>query len=110
VLTTGFSAEHEDISADLDLFGKLIKRTRGVRQLGSAALEACYVAAGRLDGYYRRGLSVWDVTAGSLIVEAAGGKVTNYQGDSLNLQDTEIVASNGFLHPSLVHGTSSDGS
>ena len=110
VLTTGFSAEHEDISADLDLFGKFIRRTRGVRQLGSAALEACYVAAGRLDGYYRRGLSAWDVAAGSLIVEVAGGKVTDYQGGKLNLQDAEIVASNGFLHPSLVHGTSSDGS
>lgn len=109
VLTTGFSTEHEDISADLDVFGKFIRRTRGVRQLGSAALEACYVAAGRLDGYYRRGLSVWDVAAGSLIIEAAGGKVTDYQGDKLSLQGTEIVASNGFLHPSLVHGISSDG-
>jgi myo-inositol-1(or 4)-monophosphatase len=79
-----------------------------VRQLGSGALDLCYVAAGRLDGCFERGLSAWDVAAGVLIVEEAGGKVTDYQGREFDLEGTEMVASNGRLHPSLVSVTSGD--
>jgi myo-inositol-1(or 4)-monophosphatase len=107
LLATSFShAEEEDMSVGLDLFGRLTNLTRGVRQLGSGALDLCYVAAGRLDGCFERGLSAWDVAAGMLIVEEAGGKISDYQGGEFDLEGTEMVASNGSLHPALVSVTS----
>ncbi|HEX5912321.1 MAG TPA: inositol monophosphatase family protein, partial [Rubrobacter sp.] len=75
---------------------------RGMRRLGSTALDLCYVASGRIDGYYERGIWTWDLAAGSVILEEAGGKLTNYQGGVLDLDGREIVASNGRLHPSIV--------
>ncbi len=107
LLATGFSSEREDMAAALDLLARFTGLTQGVRQLGSAALETCYVASGRLDGCYRRGFSAWDVAAGTLIAEEAGGKVTDYRGRKLDLgSGTEIVASNGLLHPPLTSVTS----
>jgi len=73
-----------------------------MRRLGSAALDLCYVAAGRLDGYYERGVKAWDIAAGTLILREAGGKATNYSGHELDLEIGEVVASNGPLHPHLV--------
>jgi myo-inositol-1(or 4)-monophosphatase len=108
LLATGFSSEREDMAAALDLLARFTGLTQGVRQLGSAALETCYVASGKLDGCYRRGFSAWDVAAGTLIAEEAGGKVTDYRGRKLDLGGTEIVASNGLLHPSLTSVTSED--
>jgi myo-inositol-1(or 4)-monophosphatase len=61
-----------------------------------------YVASGRLDGYYERGIWPWDLAAGSVILEEAGGKLTDYRGGVLDLDGREIVASNGRLHPSIV--------
>jgi myo-inositol-1(or 4)-monophosphatase len=72
-----------------------------VRRSGSTALDLCYVASGRLDGYYERGIWAWDIAAGSLILEEAGGKVTDYRGGELDLEGREIVASNGALHPAM---------
>jgi myo-inositol-1(or 4)-monophosphatase len=60
------------------------------------------VASGRIDGYYERGIWPWDLAAGSVIVEEAGGNLTNYRGDVLDLDGREIVASNGRLHPSII--------
>jgi myo-inositol-1(or 4)-monophosphatase len=73
--------------------------------LGSAALDLCYVASGRLDGYYERGVHEWDVAAGALIVEEAGGKVTDYRGGTLDLGGRAVVASNGRLHPAMIELT-----
>ena len=70
--------------------------------MGSAALDLCYVASGRLDGYYERGIWPWDLAAGGVILEEAGGKLTNYRGDVLHLDGREIVASNGHLHPAMI--------
>ncbi|HEX2098512.1 MAG TPA: inositol monophosphatase family protein [Rubrobacteraceae bacterium] len=108
LLASSFSSDREDISASLDLFGKFADRTQGVRQLGASALDLCYVAAGRLDGCYERGFSAWDVAAGILILEEAGGRATDYQGDEFDLQSQEVVASNGPLQASLVSVTSGD--
>jgi myo-inositol-1(or 4)-monophosphatase len=69
--------------------------------LGSTALDLCYVAAGRLDGYYERGIWEWDLAAGALILEEAGGKVTDYRGGALDLEGRQIVASNGALHAAM---------
>ena len=108
LLATSFSHTQEDISVGLDLFGRLASLTRGVRQLGSGALDLCYVAAGRRDGCFERGLSAWDVAAGMLMVEEAGGKVSDYQGGEFDLEGAEMLASNGPLHPALVSVTSGE--
>jgi myo-inositol-1(or 4)-monophosphatase len=108
LLATGFPYNRQDMQTVLDLFGHFAVLSQGMRRLGSAALDLCYVAAGRLDGYYERGVWPWDIAAGTLILEEAGGKVTNYQGRRLDLGGREIVASNGPLHPSLISVTSGD--
>lgn len=107
LLATGFPYDRDEVPVVLDLFGRFAILTQSMRRLGSAALDLCYVAAGRLDGYYERGIKAWDIAAGVLILEEAGGETTNYGGHQLNsLQSGEVVASNGLLHPELVRITS----
>ena len=106
LLATGFPYDRQAIQPTLDLFGRFAVLTQSMRRLGSAALDLCYVAAGRLDGYYERGVWPWDIAAGGIILEESGGKATDYQGHKLDLEGGEIVASNGQLHPSLISVTS----
>ena len=73
-------------------------RTQGVRRTGSAALDLCYVACGRVDAFWEFGLRPWDVAAGALIVTEAGGHVTNLEGSALDLDARKNLASNGKLH------------
>ena len=80
-----------------DYFG-----TQGVRRAGSAALDLCYVAAGRLDGFWEFNLNSWDTAAGVLIVEEAGGKVTRFNGEPFEINSRETLASNGVVHPALM--------
>jgi myo-inositol-1(or 4)-monophosphatase len=101
LIVTGFPYDRAEIPEALELFGRFAATTRGMRRLGSAALDLCYVASGRLDGYYERGIWPWDLAAGGVILEEAGGKLTNYRGDVLHLDGREIVASNGHLHPAM---------
>ena len=101
LVATGFPYDRAQMPEALELFRRFAVITRGMRRLGSTALDLCYVAAGRLDGYYERGIWAWDIAAGSLILEEAGGKVTDYRGGELNLEGREIVASNGELHPAM---------
>ena len=108
LIATGFPYDRAKMSAALGLFGRFVALSRGMRRLGSTALDLCYVASGRLDGYYERGIWAWDIAAGSLILEEAGGKVTNYRGGKLNLGDREIVASNDALHPAMTELTAED--
>ncbi len=105
LIVTGFPYDREEVPAALDLFGRLSMRTQSMRRLGSAALDLCYVAAGRLDAYYERGGYAWDVAAGSLILEEAGGKITDYKGRPFETEGKEVLASNGTLHPVLVEFT-----
>jgi myo-inositol-1(or 4)-monophosphatase len=106
LLGTSFADRPEELEAGLDLFGRFAGLARGVRRLGSGALDLCYVAAGRLDGCYEQGFSAWDVAAGVLIIEEAGGKVTDHRGGGLDAEDSEgLVASNGPLHPDLIRVT-----
>ena len=109
LIATGFPHDRDKMPEALDLFGRFAALTRGMRRLGSTALDLCYVASGRLDGYYERGIWAWDIAAGSLILEEAGGKVTNYRGSELDLEGREIVASNGALHPAMTRLTDEDG-
>jgi myo-inositol-1(or 4)-monophosphatase len=109
LIATGFPYDRTEMPEALELFGRFAALTRGMRRLGSTALDLCYVAAGRLDGYYERGIWPWDIAAGGLILEEAGGKVTDYRGGELDLKGREIVASNGHLHPAMTKLTGEDG-
>ncbi len=105
LLATGFPYDRDEVPAALELFGRFAVRTQSMRRLGSAALDLCYVAAGRLDGYYERGVKAWDIAAGTLILREAGGMATNYSGHELDLEIGEVVASNGLLHADLLRVT-----
>ena len=75
-----------------------MRQSRAVRRLGSAALDLCYTAAGRFDAFYEESLQSWDIAAGALIVEEAGGRVTGTRGEPFTAHAGHVVASNGHLH------------
>ncbi|MBI4004228.1 MAG: inositol monophosphatase [Candidatus Omnitrophica bacterium] len=103
LLATGFSAKfrrHPQPYARW--FHALESRTQAVRRMGSTALCLAYVAAGWLDGFYERDLWPWDVAAGLLLVEEAGGRVTDFDGRSVVLSDGRVAASNGWIHEELL--------
>ena len=102
-MVTGFPYTYMDTeNSPLDLFSKLVRRGIPVRRLGSAALDLCWVAAGRFDGFYEHKLNAWDSAAGFILVEEAGGKVTNLKGDYYNPYEPGIIATNGLSHDELV--------
>lgn len=74
----------------------------GVRRMGSAAIDLCYLAAGRFDGFWEYGLKSWDIAAGKIILEEAGGTITNMDGSRLNPKKEELLASNGLLHQTMM--------
>jgi len=104
VIATGFHyRRHELPASNLDNFVKLALKVRGMRRMGAAAVDLAYVAAGRLDAFWELHLSPWDVAAGGLLVEEAGGRTTDLKGDRCWLEGGEIVASNGTaLHERLL--------
>ena len=102
-LVTGFPYTYLDApNGPLQVFEKFIRKGIPVRRLGSAAIDLCWVAAGRFDGFYEHKLSAWDSAAGFIIVEEAGGKVTDLKGDYYNPYQPGIIASNGKIHDELV--------
>ena len=109
LIATGLPYDRAEMPEALELFGRFAATTRGMRRFGSTALDLCYVAAGRLEAYYERGIWPWDLAAGSVILEEAGGRLTNYRGDKLDLAGREIVASNGRLHSAMTRLTGEDG-
>jgi myo-inositol-1(or 4)-monophosphatase len=102
ILVTGFSYDFTRREQQAEVWRAFLTRVQAIRQTGSAALNLCYIAAGRLDGYWERGLSPWDVAAGALIVTEAAGLVTDMRGGSYRSNDREILASNGKLHGKLL--------
>lgn len=103
LLATGFPYSiRETPRNNLAEFAAFSLRCRGVRRMGSAVLYFCYVAAGRLDGYWELRLGPWDAAAGALIVEEAGGRVTNLEGGPLDLERPAVVASNGVIHDEML--------
>lgn len=101
-LVTGFPYTYLDApNGPLNVFERFIRRGVAVRRLGSAAIDLCWVACGRFDGFYEHKLHAWDSAAGFLIVEEAGGKVTNLDGEPYSPYKPGIIASNGVLHEEL---------
>lgn len=83
-------------------FGDFVLRAQAIRRCGSAALDLCYVACGRFDGFWELKLKPWDVAAGTLIVAAAGGKVTDFKGGEFRTDLPETLASNGLIHEAMI--------
>lgn len=103
LLVTGFAynlAEAED--DNLGHFTDFTRKARATRRTGCAALDLCYVAAGRFDGFWELGLRPWDMAAGVLAIEEAGGRVSRFDGSPFDLDVPEIVASNGRIHDAMV--------
>ncbi|MCA9772210.1 MAG: inositol monophosphatase, partial [Myxococcales bacterium] len=99
LVATGFPYYRRERAKELlALAGEFMQRTTGIRRAGAAAWDLANVACGRLDAFWEEGLSSWDVAAGSLIIEEAGGRVSDYQGAPLDLYGPSIVATNGRLH------------
>ncbi|MBH8571798.1 inositol monophosphatase [Nostocaceae cyanobacterium CENA369] len=104
LLVTGFAYDRRETSDNnYAEFCHLTHLTQGVRRSGSASLDLAHVACGRVDGYWERGLSPWDIVAGIILVQEAGGKVTAYDGSPLKIETGRILATNGYLHDSLSH-------
>jgi len=100
---TGFMHEIEwMVEANIKHFGKFIRRARAVRRDGSAALDVCYVACGRFDGFWELGLNPWDTAAAVLILKEAGGQVTTFSGDEYSIYIKEILASNSIIHGQMM--------
>lgn len=100
LLATGFAYDRQKSpETNYKEFTYFTHLTQGVRRGGSAALDLCFVASGRLDGYWERGLQPWDLAAGSLLVTEAGGQVTAYDRTPFDLYSGKVLASNGHIHP-----------
>ncbi|MBI4887145.1 MAG: inositol monophosphatase [Acidobacteria bacterium] len=103
LLVTGFPYDVHQQTGDLvALFGAFLGRARAVRRLGSAALDLCYVAAGRFDGFWEQHLKPWDVAAGALIVEESGGRITGMDGTLFDAAVAHLAASNGRVHDQML--------
>ncbi len=108
LLITGFPYDiRESQVNNLGLFNHIIMKAQAVRRDGSAALDLAYLAAGRFDGFWELKLHPWDIAAGAIIVEEAGGTVTNFSGGRMGLDAFEVLATNGRIHDALLSEISS---
>lgn len=102
-LVTGFPYTYLDApNGPIQVFEKLIRKGVPVRRLGSAAIDLCWVAAGRFDGFYEHKLQAWDSAAGFLMVTEAGGKVTDFEGKPYSVYQPHLLATNGHIHDELL--------
>jgi myo-inositol-1(or 4)-monophosphatase len=103
LLVTGFPySVHEELDEVLAVFRDFVGRARAIRRLGSAAIDMCWVAAGRMDGFWEAGLQPWDAAAAALLVREAGGRVTEFDGAPWQSSSPTITASNGTLHDEML--------
>lgn len=102
LLATGFPSRKRHASPNIHFYQEFTLRSHGVRRAGSAALDLAYVAAGRLEGFWEFNLNPWDTAAGILLVEEAGGRVTDFKGRHFRIDSHEILASNGDIHEELL--------
>lgn len=107
LVATGFPYDvHRRLDDRLRLFNHMVGRARGIRRDGAAAIDLAYVACGRLDGFWEESLKPWDVFAGALMIEEAGGRLSRFGGEPLGLDVEETLASNGRIHDQLVEAIS----
>jgi myo-inositol-1(or 4)-monophosphatase len=103
ILVTGFPYNiHQNPYNALEKFVSFTRKARGIRRLGSAAIDFCYVARGVFDGFWEVYLNPWDICAGKIIVEEAGGIVTNFNGEEIGIDSKQILASNKKIHNDMV--------
>lgn len=102
-LVTGFPYTYINMpNGPLEIFERFIRKGVPVRRLGSAAIDLCWVAAGRFDGFYEHKLEPWDSAAGFLIVEEAGGRVTDFAGEKFSVYQHRVLATNGHIHTEML--------
>ncbi len=102
LLGTGFPTDERARAVGVECLGELSGKCRSIRSLGSAALQLAYVASGKLGAYWEYGLNVWDTAAGVILIQEAGGTVTDTAGRPFDLFTKNIVASNGFVHQPML--------
>src|SRR5579863_2913139 len=102
LVATGFPSRKRHASPNIHFYQEFTLRSHGVRRAGSAALDLAYVAAGRMEAFWEFNLNPWDTAAGILLVEEAGGRVTDFSGNHFRLDSQEILASNGLIHQEMV--------
>ncbi|MFZ0744603.1 MAG: inositol monophosphatase family protein [Terracidiphilus sp.] len=102
LVATGFPSRKRHMSPNVHFYQEFTLRSHGVRRAGSAALDLAYVAAGRMEAFWEFNLNPWDTAAGILLVEEAGGRVTEFSGNHFRLESREILASNGLIHEELL--------
>ena len=103
VLVTGFPYNvHENPDFAYERFAAFLRVARAVRRLGSAAIDMCYVAEGVFDGFWEVSLNAWDMAAGMIIVEEAGGVITDFSGNPTNIFGKQILTSNGNVHKAMI--------
>ena len=103
LVATGFPSHKRHKNPNIHFYHQITLRSHGVRRAGSAALDLCNVAAGRYDGFWEFNLNPWDTAAGVLIVQEAGGRVTDFSGGPFQIASRETLASNGLVHDELLH-------
>jgi myo-inositol-1(or 4)-monophosphatase len=102
MLATGFPYDTQTALLALEVFKRFLALGLPIRRPGAAALDLCYVACGRIDGFFEYKLNAWDCAAGILIIEESGGKVSNFQGLTYQYTDKKIVASNALVHQVMI--------
>lgn len=103
LLSTGFPYDvHYSAENNLNYFSAFTLKAQAIRRAGSAALDLCYVACGRFDGFWEMKLSPWDTAAGGLIVLESGGKMTDFKNNSFNIREKEVLATNGLIHNEML--------
>jgi myo-inositol-1(or 4)-monophosphatase len=102
LIATGFPSQKRHKNPNIHFYHQLTMKTHGVRRAGSAALDLCYVACGRYEGFWEFNLNPWDTAAGVLIVQEAGGRVTDFAGGEFDIASRQVLATNGRIHAALM--------
>jgi len=102
LVATGFPSHKRHKNPNINFYHQITLRSHGVRRAGSAALDLCSVAAGRFDGFWEFNLNPWDTAAGVLLVQEAGGQVTNFSGGPFEISSREVLATNGLVHQEML--------
>jgi myo-inositol-1(or 4)-monophosphatase len=102
LVSTGFPSRRRHQNVNIHFYYQLAMLTHGVRRSGSAAIDLAYCACGRIEAFWEFGLNPWDLAAGTLLVEEAGGKASGMLGEPLDLHGQYLLADNGLIHPEIL--------